>query len=125
MGFVEEQKEIEKKVERLLEDHQLSRENDTWLTILYWNRVNGINFYIPYSDINKLTPPESITRARRKIQAEGKLLPENPEVLIKRKVRANLVRNYLAGSPKLDKWEKLYEKMSGGIKRVNYPKEGL
>jgi len=48
----------------------------------------------PYSlhIFEKATPFETVTRARRKIQEEGKYLPTDPEVLRKRRKLAEVYR---------------------------------
>ncbi|MCK4252637.1 hypothetical protein KAX97_14405 [candidate division WOR-3 bacterium] len=111
-------------MEKLLEDRHLCRSNDIFLTIMYWNKIDKINFYIPYSVMNKMTSPESITRARRKIQSGGNLLPDSPEVIIRRKIKSELVRNYHNKNPQiLEKWEKLYKKIEPkNIRRVKWAK---
>jgi hypothetical protein len=117
-------KKIQEKVEKQLEKDSRCRENDLWLMLNVW-WAEGYKVYVPYESIEEMTPAESITRARRKIQQEGRLLPEDPAVIIKRRINAEIVRNFFAGkTEKLAQWEKLYNdighKESQGIKRKKY-----
>ena len=109
-------------MEKLLSSDPRCKESDLWLILRFW-KEEGYKVYIPYEDIDKITPAESITRARRKIQQEGRLLPDNPEVLIKRRIKAQMVREYFSGDKeKLAKWEDLYNSMDHkeGIRRKKY-----
>lgn len=122
-SFAEKQNKIEERVKVLLEKYPKCKENDLWLIIKFWQEMDDIKVYIPYAVVeNKnISSPESITRARRKIQSSGILLPDDPEVIIRRKIRAEMVRNHWADRPeKLEEWEKLYDKTKKGIRRVKY-----
>ena len=123
MDFAERQKKVEDGVRKIMQSNVKSKENDLWLIIKYWQEVDGVKIFIPYAMVENqnMTSPESITRARRKIQAKGDLLPDDPAVLIRRKVRAQMVRNLLSDKPEeLDKWERLYDNTKKGIRRVKY-----
>ena len=73
-------KEISKKVERLLEKYPSLRDNDYYLVTAYWYRELDSLFtddfttnlsFTDFLDIyskGKITPADSITRARRKLQ---------------------------------------------------------
>lgn len=84
-------------VERVLEKHQIARNNDLWLIMLTWVAQKGAvrieheeneGFFIPFEAFDKLLMPESITRSRRFLNyEENKYLPTDPEVLRKRRLR--------------------------------------
>jgi len=71
-------KEIETCVRYILYSYPETRNNDKLLILLYWELVDGIK--IPAELHNtlllKATPPELITRVRRRIQEEGDYLPK-------------------------------------------------
>jgi hypothetical protein len=116
---------VYRNVEEVLKTEELARGNDNWLLFKYWVRFDGLNIYFFYYDcVKNLTSAESITRARRKIQETGRYLPDDPLILIRRRVKAQVVRNMYADNPeKYAKWESLYNKLSfdEGIKRRKYP----
>lgn len=75
----EVKKTIRQNVERLMRDYPVTRDNDKTLIFGYWKLVDNIvddSGKVHIKDmLNKSTPTESITRARRLIQEEGKYLP--------------------------------------------------
>lgn len=81
-------KTIRQNVEAILRDMPMSRDDDKILIITYWNVIDGIvdkeGMVDPYNIFDKATTPESITRARRLVQAEGKYLPTDPTVAARR-----------------------------------------
>lgn len=64
---------VSDKVEAILTEHKDARSDDKLLLYHYYNDIHGLT---NLSEIAKASCPsfESITRARRKIQAEGRLL---------------------------------------------------
>ena len=129
IGSKERAEKIRQNVEEILKVNELARGNDNWLLFSYWIRFDGLNIYFFYYDcVKNMTSAESITRARRKIQESGMYLPDNPETLIRRRIKAQVVRNMYAEQPeKYAQWESLYKKLNldlfdGGIKRKKCPK---
>jgi hypothetical protein len=123
-GNRQKTEKIMRNVEEILANDDLARGNDNWLLFSYWIRYDGLNIYFFYYDcVKNFTSAESITRARRKIQESGRYLPDNPEILLRRRIKAQIVRNLYANNPeKYAIWESLYNKLSlGGIKRRKYP----
>jgi hypothetical protein len=81
-------------VEECLISDTRCRDNDLWLILKIWQKKQGIKLYIPYSMIDKMIKPESITRARRKIQESNKhLWPTKPEVRDRRRTRQRAFRS--------------------------------
>jgi len=121
MTFVDKQNKVEEDVTKIMVDNETAKENDLFLILKYWQEIDHVHIDIPKEMLSVMTSPESITRARRKIQSDGNLLPENPMVLVRRKVRSELVRNFFAHRPGiLAAWEKLYAGTKKGIRRVKY-----
>ena len=82
-------KTVKDRVEYILENYPESRNDDFYLWLLYVrtfdkNLSNYIKF-IPYRLIKNAVKFETISRVRRKIQEEGRLLPTDPKVLEKRR----------------------------------------
>jgi hypothetical protein len=93
---VERAIEVRKAVIGLLERNPEARDDDRLLMVLYWQEVDGLHFdyTFPTSFIEKGTSPESITRARRSVQALG-LFPATQEAVLKRRMRqAELQTHY-------------------------------
>lgn len=94
MGVVQELKTVKEGVERILQAYPESRNDDRLLIILYWRMEDRAGLpFVPNEVINRLTMPTSIWRMRQKIQAEGRLLPTDPEVRAKRSIREEEMRN--------------------------------
>lgn len=115
---MDEKQDIEEEIQKaiidvttILKDSKKARENDLWLCIQFW-RLHGIRVYVNYQDLDSMTTPESITRARRIVQNEMHLyLPENPSVLVRRRVKEEVMRNYFRGDQKIiNEWERLRNK---------------
>jgi hypothetical protein len=104
----QEVKDVIIDVTKILSQSKRAREDDLWLCIQYW-RMCGIRIYINYEDLKTMTTPETITRARRIVQNEMHIfLPENPDVLIRRRVKEEILRNYFKGDQKvITEWENI------------------
>ena len=77
-----------------LENDQRCRNDDMWLCLQVWIK-QGIKINIDYDDLPKMFNPETIIRNRAFIQNdECLLLPTDPKVLIKRKMKENAIRSY-------------------------------
>lgn len=101
-----EQKEVILKVAEILEQDERARNSDLWLIIQFW-RKSGIRIFVPYEQLDNMTSAETITRARRVVQNDhNKFLPTNPEVLHKRKVKEEILREYFSNRPDIiGQWE--------------------
>jgi hypothetical protein len=79
---------IRENVEKILESFPASRNDDKKLILEYWRKFDNVSFdnidKFVGSFISKSTPTESITRARRLIQEEGKFLPTDESVIARR-----------------------------------------
>lgn len=83
---------IKDNVELILSEDELSRGSDKRLMLQYWKHIDGINFQNFESEfMDKATPIESVTRARRIVQEEGNYLP-NEYISNKRKSRQDLMK---------------------------------
>jgi hypothetical protein len=83
----------------ILAHYPEARNNDKLLMLLYWELADKINIPKEFRQafLYKATPPETIRRARQKIQAEGSYLPRQ-EVLEARRRKQQAMRQAL--SPK-------------------------
>lgn len=97
-SYAQRAREVREKVLTLLEDIPQTRDDDKLLMATYWNRFDGINFneaFLP-NFVNQATSPESISRARRDIQAKGLFPPITQEARTRRRVRAEEARQHHA-----------------------------
>lgn len=87
--YGENQRVVKHNVLTLLEQWEDARNNDKFLMLKYWQSVDNINTSIGFgpSFLRRATSPESISRARRSIQATGLYEPTDPEVRRKRRIR--------------------------------------
>ncbi len=105
--------DTEQVVRKILQIDEDTRNDDLWLILQYWEKKDHIKINIDKEKLHEMTPPETITRVRRKIQnSDGDLLPTLPQVLIKRGVKEEIIRKYYALKPKLIRW---YEELRYGI----------
>ncbi|RLI75001.1 hypothetical protein DRP04_13945 [Archaeoglobales archaeon] len=90
----EEYKKLKKAVERvefLLSKYPACRNSDIYLVLVYWYVYHPefrkyLKKFIPYDVAKKLTPPETIRRARQYIQNTlGRYPPTNTEVVKRRR----------------------------------------
>ena len=88
----EEVEEVRSQLERVMDRvYELvkrfppAKNNYALLVLLYWMEYDGLKYRktrtgftidIPYAKIGKLTPPETITRAFRKLVELGKVKPD-------------------------------------------------
>lgn len=86
------------KVEKILETYPNTRDSDTKLTIMVWwqNNQNKLKIvegiqYVALKDILDMESAESIGRARRKIQEEGRWL-SSEQVALERAKREEEMR---------------------------------
>lgn len=78
----------------LMKQDERCRNDDLWLCLQVW-RKQGINIYVDYSQLKKMFNPETIIRNRAYIQNDQRmLLPTLPDVLIKRKVKEDVLREF-------------------------------
>lgn len=100
--YGETQKTIEDNVKRILEENPLACKNDFILCLEYWKITGQIKLYkrkkdiiikIDENRITEITQPESISRARRKLHQEGKIVYDQ-ETEKTRKDRQQEVKEY-------------------------------
>ena len=109
-----EHKEARVLVERLLEKYQRARNDDTFLMLKFWEEMQLIEIKVPEEQIGMMCKAESITRARRRLQnQEHKLLPTDPQVLVRRRVNEEVLREFYSEEPSIIE---LYEEIAFGIK---------
>ncbi len=90
--LAEHLKTVKARVEWILEKYPSARNSDTLLQFIYMRVVEGIDIpYVEWEKISKLSL-ETVRRMRQKLQEEGKYLPTNPNVLIRRKRMAEKYR---------------------------------
>ena len=102
---IQELKTCLEKVAWLLKNNSHLRNCDRCLTKSYQHHVDGYRQETDKQTIHSLTPEESITRARRKIQNDyGLWLPTERKVIEARKINQFAVRDW-AIITKEKKWE--------------------
>jgi hypothetical protein len=96
-------KELELMVWELLRDSKRSRNSDTFLILKVADRLghnitarvkDGHRIVTWELDLDAMPSFESITRARRKIQAGGQFLPTDPKVCRQRRIKEATMREY-------------------------------
>lgn len=93
MEDIKEFNTVYKLVRQLLEQDDRCRNDDKWLTYRVMRHFTRI--YIPFEDFEKIPAFETIKRCRAKIQnKEGDLIPTDPKVLIRRKIRSNNIKKW-------------------------------
>ena len=97
---LEELKTVKQRVEYLLERYPYTRNDDRYLIILYIRhfcpKLSKYIKFIPYDVFKEEVPNfETITRARRKIQEEGRFLPTSPRVMRRRRRREKIIRRVI------------------------------
>ena len=85
-----------KAVRFLLSRYEECRNDDRALIIYFWYYMDRLPVFLPKPVICRLTSPETIRRARQKIQSEGELLPTDSKIIQRRKIRRHTIRNYFA-----------------------------
>jgi len=95
-ALVERLKTTKERVEYILENYPETRNDDLYLWLIYVRLFDKVlSKYIrriPYGVIKRATRPETLSRVRRKIQEEGRLLPTDPKVLKRRRRLEELYR---------------------------------
>jgi hypothetical protein len=87
---------VKQYVEAILRKYEDARNDDKILQLLYWKLVDKIDFNnFPSEYVRKATPSESITRARRIIQEEGKYLPSDEVSEVRRNREMSMRRNII------------------------------
>lgn len=89
---------VKESVLAILEEHPETRDDDKALLLHYWQTVDGISFdqTFPRLFLTQATSTESVTRARRQIQAAGLFLPTTQEVRDQRRQLAAEARQHYA-----------------------------
>lgn len=91
----------------VLEWDERARNDDLWLILMVWQKMQHIKLFVPYEKLGVMFKPETLSRVRRHVQNDlGLFLPSDPAVLVRRKVRADLIRSYYRGNRALvDEWQ--------------------
>ena len=89
------EKTTKDKVEDILERKEQARNSDKYLIWYYWKYEEQIDSLDNFGEFKEGTSSRSIIRARAEIQNdEGKYLPTDPEVIRKRRIKENRIREY-------------------------------
>jgi hypothetical protein len=83
---------IRENVEAILAAYPGTRNNDKELMLEYWETVDKVDLRNRFDFIFFATSPESIRRARQLIQEEGRYLPDDKVVSIRRGRQQQMVR---------------------------------
>lgn len=88
---------VRENVDKILEEFEEARNDDRYLLILYWKKIDRLPLpWIPWDVIQGLTSPETIRRMRQKIQEDGRFRPTDPEVDAKRRDRSREMREIIS-----------------------------
>ena len=99
---IEELENTEEKVAWLLKLYPTLRNSDKLLLFYYWKIVDKYEGELTEETIMALTPAESIRRVRQKIQNDlGLFLPIDSEMLEKRKICEEAVREWVISEKKM------------------------
>lgn len=96
---IQRTKEVGKAVYSILERFPETRDDDRQLMLRYWAEVDRLtfDFTFPQQFVERGTSPESITRARRAVQAAGHFTPAT-EVALRRRGRQEELRVHFANA---------------------------
>jgi hypothetical protein len=112
--IIKEQQDAEATVLTMLATDMRCRNDDVWLILQVWQKMQHINILVPFNEIGRMITPETITRVRRQIQnTNGEFLPTDPQVLLRRKVKEAVLKAYYTGrNPAIIReWEELRYKI--------------
>ena len=83
------------RVERCLENHTRSRNDDIDLLRLVWQTFYDVKWYtITRDQMKTLITQERVKRIRAKLNSEGKYYPTNMEVVRARRLNEDVYRTY-------------------------------
>lgn len=96
-------------VSTVLASDERARNDDLWLILQVWQRQQKIKLFVPYDKLGEMFRPETLSRVRRFLQNDsGLFLPTDPQVLVRRRVRADLVKKYYADNEGfVEDWQNL------------------
>lgn len=98
----DEHKKAQEMVEDILRNDTRARNQDLWLILQIWQKSQQIKVFVPFDKLNDMISPETITRARRRVQNTDEMyLPTDPKVLLRRRVKESVLRKYFADNKKL------------------------
>ncbi|MDO8623093.1 MAG: hypothetical protein Q7R52_02510 [archaeon] len=97
----------------LLEKDLRCRNDDVWLCFQVW-KSQGIKIEFNESDIPLMFSPSTIIRNRSFIQNEEcRLLPTDPMILFRRKMKESAIRSYYGNNQRLiNEWQNLKYQIS-------------
>ena len=96
-------KKISELAEKILSSNKLARNSDVYLVLKGWQYANKAKiityeekqgFFIPFENMFGMTSPESLPRARRKLNEQGRYLADDPEVINKRRQYEKSYKEY-------------------------------
>ena len=108
--IIDNQIEAKKLILAILEEDERCRNDDKALILEVWRRQGAfinLNKEGWTASLSLMFNPETIIRNRAVIQNEDhKFLPTDPQVLIKRKIKEEVLRHYFAKNQrKIQEWE--------------------
>lgn len=71
-GFYKINETLRENIIKILKEDKYTRNNATFLCLVYWAKMNQIKILIPQDKFGEMTPTESITRALRKIKEQAR-----------------------------------------------------
>ena len=96
--FAKERDTIQANVKAILERFPECREDYRFLVNYYWYYIDKLNRFIPKEVLRELTPPESVTRAYRKVVSLNLSLQPSAKTRHQRDIQLERYRKYY--SPK-------------------------
>ena len=101
--IIDELKTTEKQAVWLMENWPICRDNDFYLVLQYMRRILKVDIWFDWETIQHMGKGkmEGLCRVRRKIQNEKydqypHLLPRDPEVIKRRRVKEEIIRKYIS-----------------------------
>lgn len=102
MSFEKKQDTIRQKVLDLVKKHPTAITDYRKLIQYYWYYMDGLNVYVPMEKLEKLTQPESISRALRKLVEEGDVVVDPATKTMRANEQANFRKYYGRRKPKVE-----------------------
>lgn len=87
---------VEQNVMNILEHFPKARDNYQYLVLMYVREIDGIEMFIPFKELDRITPFESITRACRNIQNNYRMYLPHVDVKARRNNRQEETGRYYA-----------------------------
>lgn len=125
MDIEKEFQNCEEKVRHVLENHEKARNDDDLLIWIIKRHIEDADLNT-FKEYKKTTNAETIRRNRAKIQNDDDdLLPTDPEVIEKRKLKEQKVREYFMTQGETEALEKFEKHQKQKQEKEEYTEKGV